>query len=212
MLLAWRSNQDPSQFPISLDADSETTRTRIMKIQYRRELWRLFDGSHSLRIAEIGVAEGRHAEEIMLNWPFAIEKIYLVDRWKSVPDQKGDASQNEDWHSHNLLDAMVRMGPWIDESVFLQGGSEDMAGKVDDGSLDFVYIDADHSFMGCQKDINAWFPKLKPGGYMAFHDFENLAYGVKAAVHAFCGPKGYTIRLIPEDKAEDAGAYFQKPC
>jgi predicted O-methyltransferase YrrM len=39
-----------------------------------------------------------------------------------------------------------------------------------DGSLDFVYIDADHSYASVVADINAWKPKVKPGGYIAGHD------------------------------------------
>jgi predicted O-methyltransferase YrrM len=39
-----------------------------------------------------------------------------------------------------------------------------MAGKVKDGSLDFVFIDADHRYLAVIKDLAAWTPKLKPGG------------------------------------------------
>jgi len=39
-----------------------------------------------------------------------------------------------------------------------------------DTSVDLVFIDADHSFLGTSKDFNAWFPKVKQGGIFIFHD------------------------------------------
>lgn len=41
---------------------------------------------------------------------------------------------------------------------------------VKDGSLDFVFIDADHSYDGALADINAWTPKVRKGGMVAGHD------------------------------------------
>ena len=35
---------------------------------------------------------------------------------------------------------------------------------------DFLFIDGDHSYEGCLKDINTWFPSLSPGGIIVFHD------------------------------------------
>jgi hypothetical protein len=42
-----------------------------------------------------------------------------------------------------------------------------------DGSLDFVFIDADHRVAAVEADCRAWWPKLKPGGVMAGHDAQN---------------------------------------
>lgn len=45
------------------------------------------------------------------------------------------------------------------------------ARMVPDGSLDFVFIDADHSREGVSGDIAAWRSKLKPAGRMCGHDW-----------------------------------------
>lgn len=37
-------------------------------------------------------------------------------------------------------------------------------------SVDMVFIDADHSYNGVKKDYEAWFEKIKIGGFFAFHD------------------------------------------
>jgi len=41
-----------------------------------------------------------------------------------------------------------------------------------DGSVDFVFIDGDHSYNGCRRDFEAWLPKMKPNGsVLAGHDY-----------------------------------------
>jgi predicted O-methyltransferase YrrM len=40
------------------------------------------------------------------------------------------------------------------------------------GPADLVIIDGDHSDRGVRADIAAWLPHVKPGGLVAFHDYE----------------------------------------
>jgi predicted O-methyltransferase YrrM len=57
------------------------------------------------------------------------------------------------------------------------------AGKIADGALDFVFIDGDHSYEGVKRDLAAWLPKVKPGGWLMGHDYGNKPDGgVKRAV------------------------------
>jgi predicted O-methyltransferase YrrM len=39
-----------------------------------------------------------------------------------------------------------------------------------DHSIDFVYIDADHTYRAVVDDINNWISKVKKGGYLGGHD------------------------------------------
>jgi predicted O-methyltransferase YrrM len=43
---------------------------------------------------------------------------------------------------------------------------------VEDSTLDFYFIDASHTYKNVVKDIEAWTPKLKPGGWMIGHDID----------------------------------------
>ena len=57
-------------------------------------------------------------------------------------------------------------------------------------SLDFVYVDANHSYQGALEDMLAWFPKIRPGGLFAGHDYLDGTlpageFGVKSAVRTF---------------------------
>lgn len=54
--------------------------------------------------------------------------------------------------------------------------------------VDLVFIDGDHSYEGCKRDIEAWLPNIRPGGYIAIHDYgkDNIPTGPDG-FHA-CGP------------------------
>lgn len=52
------------------------------------------------------------------------------------------------------------------------------AKQFDDGALDLVFIDADHSYAAVRADIDAWMPKVRAGGILAGHDYNNTTkYG-----------------------------------
>lgn len=45
------------------------------------------------------------------------------------------------------------------------------AQRFEDASIDLVLLDGSHNFEDVRIDIKAWWPKVKPGGKMLFHDF-----------------------------------------
>jgi hypothetical protein len=45
-----------------------------------------------------------------------------------------------------------------------------------ENDLDFVFIDGDHSSVGLTKDIEAWLPHVKRGGYIGFHDYQAVVW------------------------------------
>lgn len=62
--------------------------------------------------------------------------------------------------------------------------SVDAAKEIEDGSLDIVFIDGDHTYEGCKADIEAWFPKIRDGGWIAGHDYAHPVFpGVTQAVN-----------------------------
>lgn len=70
----------------------------------------------------------------------------------------------------------------------IRADSVEAANEIPDGYLDFVFIDADHTYEGCKRDILAWLPKVRPGGIISGHDYENgTAWGVKQAVDEIFG-------------------------
>lgn len=140
--------------------------------------------------AEVGVRIGENAAAIM----FGRERcrLLLVDMWAEHPDggtykESRDANSrytNDDWRVM-LGEVLQRLDLYHGRFRLLQGDSRKMARCVDDRSLDFVFVDADHSKEGCLADIDAWLPKVKPGGWIGGHDYRNKwggKWGVRDAV------------------------------
>ena len=76
----------------------------------------------------------------------------------------------------------------------IQERSERTARLFDDGSLDWIYLDANHEYSHVLQDLAAWVPKVKAGGVVAGHDFlDNVVtirgvptvFGVKRTVNEF---------------------------
>lgn len=56
------------------------------------------------------------------------------------------------------------------------------ARMFDDGSVFFVFIDGSHHYEDVKADLEAWEPKISPGGIIAGHDYHAGFPGVKRAV------------------------------
>lgn len=59
--------------------------------------------------------------------------------------------------------------------------------------VDFVYIDADHSYEGVFTDLCTWFPKVREGGIIGGHDYGRSGFGVTRAVDKFFRRFGWSI-------------------
>jgi len=65
----------------------------------------------------------------------------------------------------------------------IEGNSSLMADKIP--MVDLIFIDADHSYQGCSRDIRAYKNKIKEGGLLTGHDIDYP--GVNKAVKELIG-------------------------
>jgi len=56
------------------------------------------------------------------------------------------------------------------KAILLQGETTQLSNYFEDKSTDFIVVDSDHSYAGVMSDIEHYWPKLKAGGLMFFHD------------------------------------------
>ena len=128
--------------------------------------------------AEIGVCKGETAYPVAMHCP-SLEKYYLIDP-KFAPQfwQKTPAGE---LRKEQILDLF----PIFE---IMEMTSEEAAPLIPDGSLDGCFVDALHYEPYISQDIRLWTPKVRPGGMMCFHDYENRRFpAVKAAVDSFYG-------------------------
>lgn len=130
--------------------------------------------------AEVGVAEGKMSAMLLKTMPGLT--LYMIDRWSEYSDEE----RKRDRHSKQPL---LRQRDWDDKyrkarsvvSIYgerahlVRESSLEAVAHFDDEVFDFVFLDADHSYEGLKADIQAWLPKVKPGGYLCGHDYHNKA-------------------------------------
>ena len=66
--------------------------------------------------------------------------------------------------------------------------------------VDFCFIDGDHGYRSVMADLDAWWPKVRPGGTLAGHDYRQSApwmAGVTPAVHDFFEVREAAHALVP---------------
>lgn len=176
-------------------------------IEYRRDIYKLFDEFGLIgEVAEIGVAEAYFSEQIS-TWD-QVTKVWMVDNWGTIEDQKGDGSNPQSWHDDNYMKAHFVCEKNI-KCKMLQGLSATISQQFKSESLIMVYLDADHSYEGVHNDLHFWFDKVKQGGIIAGHDYLNEGYGVKQAIDKFCVNR-FNVNVIPETDPTNSSFWFRK--
>lgn len=114
--------------------------------------------------------------------------FYAVDTWEGSPNEPAmvEAAFREGGSVFGLFHKNMEEAGVIELIRPLKMPSAAAAALFGDRTLDFVFIDADHSCVAVQADIAAWRPKIKPGGTLAGHDW-NTYGSVQQAVTAMLG-------------------------
>lgn len=125
---------------------------------------------------EVGVQAGVHASHLLQTWKG--QRLRLVDKWTH---QAGNQIFYVDIANLDGVHMRERHRAQCEERLanelasgraeIIQSDSVSAASKVQDGELDFVYLDARHDFSGVVADVHAWWPKVKIGGIFAGHDY-----------------------------------------
>ncbi len=123
--------------------------------------------------AELGAATGITTEHLLKRCP-SLKKLVIADIWIPV------GNHPHPWSRNDMEDGFRRKFGTNRRIRILKGLSWEMAKHIQDGYLDFVFIDACHEKECVKKDVTAWLPKLKVGGLLCGHDI-NLK-GVRDAV------------------------------
>jgi len=154
--------------------------------------WKPFmEKYHCDTICEVGVREGLNFHNMIAHNP---KLAVAVDCW--IED--GVLGRNDCCFEQEILDKQYEdFKKSVDDKPFVKirrGYSFDVVNEFPDEFFDFVFIDADHTYEGCKKDIHDWYPKVKKGGVLCGHDYVHraiktangtLSFGVVEAVDEF---------------------------
>jgi predicted O-methyltransferase YrrM len=135
-----------------------------------RDLPRLFKEMGFKVGAEIGVARGFYSKWLLYGIPGL--KLYLIDPWKAY----GEYTEHSKESDQPIMDANLKKAKERLKGknvVFIRKTSMDALEDFEDESLDFVFIDGNHSFEYVIADIAGWSKKVRKGGIVSGHDYWN---------------------------------------
>jgi len=124
--------------------------------------------------AELGIHDGVNFKYLINNCP----KLHMIgvdlyepqphndgpERW--LPGEYGHAWDHDAYYKDLLEFEITNPG----RVKIIKDYTTEAAKTVEDKSLDFVFVDADHGYKGCLRDIEAWDCKIREGGIMFGHD------------------------------------------
>jgi hypothetical protein len=153
----------------------------------------------NLIIAEVGVFKGDFGKKIFIcNDP---KKLYLIDIFTG--DMISGDENGNNIETINLDIAYNNLKTYFNNFKnveILKGYSYDALNSFGNNFFDLIYIDADHSYEGVKTDLNIAIKKIKFGGYISGHDYNNERFpGVVKAVDEFCSEHNLSIFALTKD-------------
>jgi len=133
---------------------------------------------HKGVIVEIGSYLGGSSTFLSLAARSKGGMLYCIDTWKNEGMTEGKRDTFEEF-CKNIESVKDYITP-------LRGYSTDIA-KTFEKKIDLLFIDGGHSYEDVKDDVEAWFPKVKDGGIVVFHDI-GWAEGVIRVVNEFVKP------------------------
>lgn len=154
---------------------------------------------------ELGVNRGEFSQRILETC--RPEQLHLVDVWNSKRYHDG------------LYEGVVgkfkteiQEGGIIVHRKFSTEAAEDFS----DGSINFLYIDTDHTYKTTKEELRRYQDKMAPEGIIAGHDFITgnwvtaFKYGVIDAVYEFCAEYEWAFVFITMDTSESISFALKK--
>ena len=150
---------------------------------------------------EIGVKKGAFSKILLNNWN--CKQLFLIDPWSDQEKHVYDENQHD--HNKDLIDCKANLNKFEHKYHIIREFSNTAHVHFTDESIDFIYIDGNHSYDSVYEDLELWYPKLIKNGIIAGDDYtinpietvNNCNFGVKKAVDefAFKHKKNISIEL-----------------
>lgn len=147
--------------------------------------------------AEVGVLHGDFSAEILKRKP---SELYLIDPWAEQDTAEYNDLNN---HKQSKFDDIyhgvtARFRAQKNVTIF-RTYSHHFAREFRPMTLDFVYLDGNHSYQGVLADLCMFWPMIRTGGWICGHDYQSAFIGVEQAVISFCQITGLTVDVVTDD-------------
>jgi hypothetical protein len=142
----------------------------------RLDLWVKWLHSGNVRVMlEVGVWKGDFAKEVLQQCAF-ITQYRMIDPWASLPDWNKPTNVKPEMFDRIYAEAMEKTAFASKKLVVHRGRTKEVIGEIPDESVDFAYIDGDHTLRGITIDLIKVLPKIKEGGFIGGDDFSKTPW------------------------------------
>lgn len=154
------------------------------------------------KCAEVGVALGKYSKLIHThNKP---SHLFLVDAWKYIDIGYKDSNMLSDQEQEKRYQLVCSIFAKNDNIKIIRKTSEEARINFEKNYFDWIFIDADHSYNGCYRDLKSWDPLVKEEGYICGHDYikqgkKKEGFGVNEAVHKFLDETNYILTALTNE-------------
>jgi hypothetical protein len=172
----------------------------------RNNLAELFAELKFKKGVEVGVDRGEFSEVICKANPQT--QVFGVDPWfPDAYEPNTYVDEEQPYFDQCYKETSERLAPYKNYTIIRKTSVEALK-DFKDGSLDFVYIDANHDFVNVAQDVHYWKAKLKKGGILSGHDFAYFSSGKFNHVKRVLEVYMRCYRMIP---LFIAGSYEVRP-
>lgn len=126
-------------------------------------------------MTEIGVYRGHFAAEVLAACG-SIQKYYMVDPWRHLEGWNKPANADDARFSAYLAETQANTEFAGSKRIPLRGTTTEVVDQIPDDSLDFAYIDGDHTLNGITIDLIKIYPKVRVGGWIGGDDFTHTIW------------------------------------
>jgi hypothetical protein len=127
------------------------------------------------KLAELGVYSGDFAQQLLKNCE-SIAQYYMIDPWRHLDNWNKPANKENKMFEQLLSETISKTNFAADKRTILRGKTTEVIERIPDGSLDFAYIDGDHTLKGITIDLIRIFPKIRDGGWIGGDDFSKTVW------------------------------------
>jgi len=139
----------------------------------RFQVWnRILRAVNVKTMLEVGVWKGDFAKQVLEQCEF-IDRYYMIDPWANLPDWNKPINVDQEVFDDIYAEAMNKTAFATAKRVVLRGRTKEVIDGIPDNSLDFAYIDGDHTLRGITIDLIKLLPKIKESGFIGGDDFTN---------------------------------------
>lgn len=144
----------------------------IAKSNDRDDFWARFISNQNIQSAvEIGVYRGDFAQHILTECS-SIKEYFMLDPWRHLDQWNKPANTDNSTFDAFLEETLDKTNDFQNKRKILRGKTTEVIDEIQDNSLDYAYIDGDHTLKGISIDLITCWPKIKEDGFIGGDDFK----------------------------------------